>query len=104
MGRGQPDEVRPVASVAVAQAEYFSTWDLAQSERDLPRHSLEEEAFRTEWRARLRRWRFPTGGTTDGAVADGLYETWLERALLTQCGAACGDVVDDLWAARDALH
>lgn len=104
VGRGQPGDRRPVASAAVAQAEYYSTWEHANLTADLPKHSLEEEAFRTEWRARLRRWRVPTGGTTDPATADALYEDWLARAVLPECGAACADVTTDLRAARNALH
>ncbi|WP_053235474.1 hypothetical protein [Sandaracinus amylolyticus] len=104
VGRGSPSDMGTVASVVVAQAEYYSTWHLANSGDDLAEHSVEEEAFRTEWRARLRRWRFPTGGSADPAIADPLYEEWLRSTVLPECGGACADVVDDLWAARDALH
>ena len=104
VSRGRPDERRPVASVAVSQAEYYSTWELANAPADLAAHSVEEETFRTEWRARLRRFRYPTGGATDPVVTDPLYEAWLETAVLPRCGAACAEVTADLRGARDALH
>lgn len=104
VGRGTLDEREPVSSAVVAQAEYFSTWDLVNLGTDSPTHAVEEDSFRTEWRARLRPWRYPTGGSTDPGETDPRYADWLRRTLLPQCGDACDDVVDDLWAARDALH
>lgn len=103
-GRGSLSAEHSVASVAVSQAEYYSTWPLANAPSDLARHSMEEEAFRTEWRARLRRWRFPTGGSSDPVINEPLYRAWLRTEVLPECGGACDDVADDLWAARDALH
>lgn len=104
VGRGGLSDRPSVASVAIAQAEYFSTWDLANLEVDRPRRSVEEDVFRTEWRARLRTWRYPTGGSADPVDNDPLYSDWLRRTVLPECGGACDDVVEDLWASRDALH
>ncbi len=104
VGRGDLAERGSVASVAVAQAEYYSTWELVNLETDSATHAVEEDSFRTEWRARLRPWRYPTGGSIDPADTDPRYAEWLRRTLLPECGGACDDVVDDLWAARDALH
>jgi hypothetical protein len=104
VGRGGLAERDTVPSAVVAQAEYYSTWNLVNLDADSLVHAVEEDSFRTEWRARLRTWRYPTGGSADPAETDPMYADWLRRTLLPECGGACDDVVDDLWAARDALH
>ena len=104
VGRGTLEERGPVASVAVAQAEYFSTWDLVNLLEDAPQHGVEEDSFRTGWRARLRRWRMPTGGSADLADSDPIYDDFLRSTVLGECSGACDDVMTDLLAARDALH
>jgi hypothetical protein len=102
-GRGDPGDPASVASVAIAQAEYYSTWEYANLREDGEEHSVEEDAFRTDWRARLRRWRIRTGAA-DTSTSDAAYDEFLEQSVLPECGDACDDVRQDLRRGRDALH
>lgn len=103
-GRDRAREPDPRATLAVAQAEYYSQWELANLRHDTERHSVEEDQFRMDWRARLRRFRVPTGGTTSPGEMDAEYRRWLHTRALPACGPDCDDVRDLLEEANDALH
>lgn len=94
----------PLATLVVAQAEYYSSWEHANLLADSPSHFVEEDAFRMDWRARLRRFRVPTGGSAERSVMDEAYRTWVDTVLMPACGAACADTGDAVVVAGDALH
>ncbi|HEY8428394.1 MAG TPA: hypothetical protein VIL20_08475, partial [Sandaracinaceae bacterium] len=91
-------------TLVVSQAEYYSPWEHAGLESDTPHHSVEEDAFRMDWRARLRRFRVPTGELLDDAQRDSRYRDFLNERVLPTCGGPCFDVMPELLAANDALH
>jgi hypothetical protein len=106
MGRDHvdPSAPDPTATVAIAQAEYYSSWPHANLAHDTEVHSVEEDAFRMEWRGRLRRFRVPTGGTIDPVEMDAAHRHWLHTKVLPACSGECTDVMDLLEEATNALH
>ena len=94
----------PAATLVVAQAEYYSIWEHANLMADTEIHSIEEDQFRMDWRARLRRFRVPTGDTIDPVRMNERYREWVESRVLPACGSPCSDVSDELRVANDGLH
>ncbi len=91
-------------TLVVSQAEYYSPWEHASLEHDTREHSVEEDAFRMDWRARLRRFRVPTGEAVSEDERDARYRAFVHERVLPACGGACLDVLPELMAANDALH
>lgn len=98
---GEPD---PTRTFVVAQSEYYSTYPLANQLDDTELHSVEEDVFRMMWRARLRRFRVPTGASADPADMEAAYRDWVFDALLPACGASCAGLGDSIMQANHALH
>jgi len=94
----------PLATLVVAQAEYYSSWENANLLADTLGESVEEDAFRMDWRARLRRFRVPTGGSVDRTTMENGYRRWVDDVLMPACGAACAETGSAVLVAGDALH
>ena len=97
----EPD---PTRMFVVAQSEYYSEYELANRLSDSDLHSVEEDVFLMMWRARLRRFRIPTGEGVDEADAAAAYDDWVFDELLPACGAACVGVTDSILQGNHALH
>lgn len=100
----EASEPDPSRTFVMAQAEYYSEFPQANIRFDTDLHSVEEDVFRMMWRARLRRFRVPTGGTTVPAEMAEAYESWVYDQLLPACGSACSGVEDAIGVANHALH
>ena len=92
------------STLVTAQAEYYSSFEHAGLAEDTETHSVDEEFLRMDWHARLRRFRYPTGGAVDPVEMDSAYRAWLADAVLPACGPDCDRVRDALEGANDALH
>lgn len=96
--------VRPPGTLVVAQAEYYSPWRWANLQSDTQSRTVEGESFRMDWRARLRPFRVPTGGTTDPIGMQFIHRDWVTNRVLPACGSPCADVLSQLIIANHALH
>jgi hypothetical protein len=94
----------PQATLVVAQAEYYSSWEYANLPEDTDTNSVEEDAFHMDWRARLRRFRVRTGESAAHTDPGEAYRRWVTDELIPACGTACTDTGSALELAGDALH
>ncbi len=94
----------PLATLVVAQAEYYSSFANANLTEDTQTNSVEEDAFHMDWRARLRRFRVRTGESAAHTDEGEDYRRWVRDTLLPACGTPCAETGVALELASDALH
>lgn len=79
-----------LGSFALAQAEYYSNWMLANIiDGDIPTNIPEENTFYMHWQARLRRLRVPIMVNTNAIQADLAFRKWVQQALIPACVQRC---------------
>lgn len=98
-GTRDPDRI-----LVMAQAEYYSDWELANIPRDTNINATGEESFRMLWRGRLRRLRIPTGGPDEPVRRAEVRDAWIRDVLWPACGSACGGLEDAAVQASESFH